>query len=172
MAKRIPVLCVVGPSGSGKTTLMEGLIKELSRRGYRVATIKHAHHPVELDQRGKDTWRHRQAGAAVSVISSGSTVAVFSEEKRELAIEDLRARFIHDADLILAEGYKDSNCPKIVVVGNGRWSAADWIGVKAVVSDRHLDVDVPVFHRSDVTGIVRFLEHEFLERNFIEGGEP
>lgn len=162
MDKGTPILCIVGPSGGGKTTLMEGLIRELSKRGYRVATIKHTHHVVELDQPGKDSWRHRQAGAAVSIISSPGSVAVFSEVEQELTVEELCSRFIHDVDLILAEGYKGSGYPKMVVVGNEGWDPADWTGVKAVVSNQRLDLDVPVFQASDVTRIATFLEYEFL----------
>ncbi len=164
MVKDVPILCIVGPSGSGKTTLMEGLIKELSKQGYRVATIKHSHHTVELDQPGKDTWRHRQAGATLSIISSPGTVAVFGEVERELTVEELCTRFIHGVDLVLAEGYKGSNYPKIAVVGNGKWDEADWTGVKAVISDQPLDVNVPAFRQTDVMGIATFLEDEFLSR--------
>lgn len=161
-----PILCIVGPSGSGKTTLMEGLIREMSKRGYRVATIKHAHHTVELDQPGKDSWRHRQAGATLSIISSPGSVAVFGKADQELTVEDLCYRFIRDVDLILVEGYKGSGHPKIVVVGGGKRDASDWTEVKAVVSGQPLNPplaeDVPVFWPEDVAGMVTFLENEFL----------
>lgn len=166
MADGTPILCIVGPSGSGKTTLMEGLIGELSKRGYRIATIKHTHHRMELDQREKDSWRHRQAGAKVSVLSSRGRVAVCSELERELTAEELRGRFIHDVDLILVEGYKSSRSPKIVVVGKGGWDASalggSLTGIRAIVSDQRLDADVPVFRSADVTGIITFLEDKFL----------
>ncbi len=157
-----PVLCVVGPSNNGKTMLMEGLIKELSKRGYRVATIKRTHHAVELDHPGKDSWRHRKAGATLSIISSRGLVGAFSEVEQELSIEELRDRFIHEADLILAEGYKDTNYPKMMVVGDRGWDKVKSDSVKVVVSDQRLDLDIPIFHPSDVVKMATFLEHEFL----------
>lgn len=167
MAEGAPMVCIAGPSGSGKTTLMEELIRELSRRGYRVATIKHTHHAVELDQPGKDSWRHRQAGATVSVVVSRRSVAIFGDLERELTVEELSGRFIHQADLILAEGYKSGGTPKIVVVGDGAWDAAEWTGVKAVVSARRINAGVPVFPPTDVKAVASFLEHEFLGRRKI-----
>jgi molybdopterin-guanine dinucleotide biosynthesis protein B len=143
---------------------MEGLINELSKRGYRVATIKHSHHTVELDQRGKDTWRHQQAGATLSIISSPGAVAVFGKADRELTVEELCTMFIHDVDLILAEGYKGSNYPKIVVVDNEKVDMAGWVEVKAIVSHQPLDISVPVFRPTDVMGIVKFLIDKFLGR--------
>lgn len=164
MAKPAPILCIVGASESGKTTLMEGLIRELSKRGCRVATIKHTHHTVELDQPGKDSWRHRRAGAALSIVCTQGLVAVFSEIKEALTVEEVRSRFIRRADLILIEGFKDSGHPKVVVVGHGTWNAAEWTDVRAIVSDRPLDADIPVFRRNDTAGIIAFLEREFLPR--------
>lgn len=165
MVRGVPILCIVGPSGSGKTTLMEGMIKELSRRGYRVATIKHTHHAVELDQPGKDSWRHRQAGATLSIISSPEAIAIFGKVDRELTVEQLCTRFIHDVDLILVEGYKGSGYPKIVVLGNGSLDETTREGVKAIVSHQWLKVDVPQFQPSDVMGIVTFLENMFWATN-------
>ncbi len=172
-AFRIPVLCVVGRSDSGKTTLMEGLIKELSKRGHRVATIKRTHHAVELDQPGKDSWRHRKAGATLSIISSRGIVGVFSDVEKELSIEELRDRFIHRVDLILAEGYKDSDYPKMMVVGQKGWDAVKTDSIKVVVSGlpaqagQRLDLDVPVFRPSDVVKIVTFLEQVLLSHQKI-----
>lgn len=174
MDKDTPILCIVGPSGSGKTTLMEGLIQELSNRGYRVATIKRTHHAVELDQPGKDSWRHRKAGAKVSVLSSPKAMAVFTEVEQELTVDELCRRFIQSAsggvDLILVEGYKDSHYPKIVVVGKEGWDVASVTGVKAVVSDQRLDLpacadrDVPVFSSAAVAEIATYLEEAFLRK--------
>lgn len=160
-----PVLCVVGPSKSGKTTLMEGLIQWLSKRGYRVATIKHTHHTVELDHPGKDSWRHRRAGAVLSVVCSRGIVAVFSEVIGEATIETIRDRFIEDADLILAEGYKNSQEPKIVVVDDRGWDQEKWTTVVAVASDHPVDTDLPVFRRDDLAGIVSFLKEKFLDKD-------
>ncbi len=167
MVKEVPVLCIVGPSRSGKTTLMEALIKELSSRGYRVATIKHSHHTVELDQPGKDSWRHRQAGAILSIFASPRSVAVFSDLEQELTLEELCVRFIHQADIVLVEGYKSTSYPKLLVLGDGRWNEMEWEGVTAIVSVQNICVNVPVFRPDDVAGMVTFLADKFLG-----GGKP
>ncbi len=150
----------------------QGLIRELSKRGYRVATIKHTHHAVDPDQPGKDSWRHRKAGAKVSVLSSPKAMAVFTEVEQELTVDELYRRFIQPAsggvDLVLAEGYKDSHYPKIVVIHDESWNGKDWTGVRAVVYnspvqvDPRLDPGVPIFKPGDIQGICRFLESEFL----------
>ena len=89
-----PILCFVGRSNSGKTTLIERLIPQLVQAGYRVATIKHAGHGFDLDTEGKDSWRHKRAGAdTVMVISKGS-LAMFSDVSDEIKIEELRDRFL------------------------------------------------------------------------------
>src|SRR2546426_11060413 len=101
----IPILCVVGRSNSGKTTLIERLIPELVREGYRVATIKHAGHGFDLDTEGKDSWRHKQAGAHTVIVMSKGSLALFTDVEYEIGVEDLRARYVNDdIDLIIAEG--------------------------------------------------------------------
>src|SRR5512137_1070133 len=110
----IPVLSIVGKSNAGKTTLLEKLIPELKRRGYRVATVKHDAHSFEMDQPGKDTWRHRQAGADVVVISSKDKVAEIRSVDAEVPLTELAAS-IRGVDIILTEGYKRGPAPKIEV---------------------------------------------------------
>ena len=162
VGNKAPVLCVVGPSNSGKTGLMEALIKELSEKGYRIATIKHSHHSVEMDQPGKDSWRHRKAGADVSIFCSKERVAVFSEWEREPTVEELCSRYVQNVGWVLIEGFKESPYPKIVVIGDGKWDPSLWTEVKAVVSNHPCDASVPVFRPEEAKKIVGFLEHEIL----------
>src|SRR5437773_10405425 len=91
-----PILCFVGRSNSGKTTLIERLIPELVKEGYRLATIKHAGHGFNMDTEGKDSWRHKQAGAKTVVITSKGSVALFTDTEQEFGVEQLRARYIGD----------------------------------------------------------------------------
>src|SRR5512139_2381303 len=102
----IPIVSIVGKSDSGKTTLIEKLLPELVRRGYRVATVKHDIHGFEVDREGKDSWRHKKAGAHTSVISSPNKVALIRDVEKDLTLAEIRDRLIQGVDLILSEGFK------------------------------------------------------------------
>jgi molybdopterin-guanine dinucleotide biosynthesis protein B len=89
----------------------------LTGEGYRVATIKHAGHGFDLDTEGKDSWRHKRAGASQVVVLSKGSLAMFTDVAEELPVEEIRDRFINkDIDLIIAEGWKSQGFPKVVVV--------------------------------------------------------
>ncbi len=110
------VLGIVGWSGSGKTTLLTALIPCLRARGLKISTIKHAHHALELDQPGKDSHRHRHAGAEETILASAARFALFSEH-REAPAPDLAALLARLApvDLVLVEGFKSYRFPKLEV---------------------------------------------------------
>ena len=103
MAKIVNV--VASCSNTGKTVLIEGLIKELKNRGYTVATIKHDVHGFDIDKEGKDTWRHRKAGAEAVIISSKERMALIREVQEEVPLEEL-IKQVEDFDFIIIEGYK------------------------------------------------------------------
>ena len=105
---------VASCSNVGKTTLIEGLIKELRKRGYSVSTIKHDVHGFEIDKEGKDTWRHRKAGAEQVCISSKNRFAMIKEVEEELELDRI-INNISETDFIIVEGYKKSNLRKIEV---------------------------------------------------------
>jgi molybdopterin-guanine dinucleotide biosynthesis protein B len=113
MTQRPPVLQIVGYSNSGKTTLLSKLIAELTRKGYKVGTIKHDAHDFEMDKPGKDTWKHREAGAQVVSITSSSKTALIIQKR--YIIEELLP-FYQEMDVVLVEGYKFADYPKIVVI--------------------------------------------------------
>ncbi len=112
----IPIFSIVGHSGSGKTTLIEKLLRELTSRGLRVATIKHAHHRVVLDTPGKDSWRYKQAGAAMSMLVTTNELQLVADavDKREPA--QLAQRFLGESDMVLAEGFSHAAGAKIEVL--------------------------------------------------------
>ncbi|ELC8441676.1 molybdopterin-guanine dinucleotide biosynthesis protein B [Clostridium perfringens] len=116
MAKIINV--VASCSNTGKTVLIEGLIKELRKRGKSVATIKHDVHGFDIDKEGKDTWRHRKAGAEVVVISSKKRMALIREVEEEIPLEELIEE-VQDFDFIIIEGYKKSPYKKLEVYREG-----------------------------------------------------
>jgi molybdopterin-guanine dinucleotide biosynthesis protein B len=164
-----PILCFVGRSNSGKTTLIERLIPELVREGYRVATIKHAGHGFDLDTEGKDSWRHKQAGAHTVIVTSKGSLALFTDVEYEVGVEDLRARYVNDdIDLIIAEGWKSEGYPKIVVVRDqvGEISVSPE-GLLAVVSNKPLDgapSGVPVIDPNDIESLAALIGRRFARR--------
>ncbi|NLA10627.1 MAG: molybdopterin-guanine dinucleotide biosynthesis protein B [Firmicutes bacterium] len=160
----IPIISVVGKSNVGKTTLLEKLLPELKRRGYRVATIKHDAHGFSIDQPGKDTWRHAQAGADMVIISSREKVAIIEKVDRERTLDEIAAR-IEQVDLILTEGYKRQDKPKIEVYRPER--STELLCKKeellAVATDVPLNIGVPEFTLDDSAGLVDLIEERFLK---------
>jgi len=111
------VVGFAGYSGSGKTTLVERLIPALRLRGLRVSVVKHAHHSFDIDHPGKDTWRHREAGAFEVVVASDRRLALMREFERphEPTVHQLIAELYDGVDWVLVEGFKDSDLLKIEV---------------------------------------------------------
>ncbi len=111
------VVAFAGYSGSGKTTLVESLIPALKLRGLRVSVVKHAHHSFDIDQPGKDTWRHRQAGAFEVVVASDNRLALIREfeQPRALSVHHLIAELYEGVDWVLVEGFKSSDLLKVEV---------------------------------------------------------
>lgn len=116
------VVGFAGFSGSGKTTLVEALIPALRLRGQRVSVVKHAHHSFDIDHPGKDTFRHREAGAFEVVVASDRRLALIREFEKpgSLSVHHLIAELYGGVDWVLVEGFKDSNLSKIEV-----WRAAN-----------------------------------------------
>lgn len=162
----IPIVSVVGKSDSGKTTLIEKLVRELRTRGYRVATIKHDAHSFEIDREGKDSWRHKQAGASVTVISSPSKLAVVADTDHDYSLAELREKFIWGVDLILTEGYKRENHPKLEVVRSEHHVEilCREDDTLAAIAGDPLDppAGVPIFDLNDPKPLCDFLEERFL----------
>jgi len=161
----IPIICIVGRSGSGKTTLLEKLIPELKRRGYRVATIKHHVHPgFEIDQPGKDSWRHARAGSDHVFLVASDKVASIRRVDREPTLDEI-AVTIQDVDIILVEGFKWEAKPKIELLraARSRELVCPPEDLLAVVSDLTLPLPgVPRFELDDVPGLADLIETHFL----------
>jgi len=161
----IPVVSIVGKSGTGKTTLIEKIIPELTRKGWRVATIKHSHRGFDVDREGKDSWRHRKAGARVTVMASPDQVALVENSERNLDIGELRDRYIHDVDIILSEGFKGNEYPKIEVsraILNREMLCSKEDNLIAVASDEPMEIGVPCLDIDDAEGIANLIITLFL----------
>jgi molybdopterin-guanine dinucleotide biosynthesis protein B len=162
----IPIISIVGKSDSGKTTLIEKLVPELTRRGYRVATVKHDVHGFEVDREGKDSWRHKQAGAHTVVISSPNKVALIRDVEKDFTLDEIREKLIQDVDLILSEGYKKDIQPKIEVFRKEKHKkllCTKKDNLVAIVSNQKFNVGVPCFHLEDMKGLSNFIEKEFIK---------
>lgn len=152
---------IVGWKNAGKTGLMERLVAEISGRGIRVSTIKHAHHSFDVDHPGKDSFRHRTAGAQEVLLASAQRVALMQELRGapEPSLEALLAR-LSPVDLVLIEGYKRDAHPKVeahrAVTGNSLIAPEDST-VRAVASDSPLTLDVPVFDLDDTGAVADFI---------------
>ena len=153
---------VTGWKDMGKTTLVVDLVRLLSARGLRIATVKHAHHGVELDQPGRDSYRHREAGAAQVMVASASRIAIIEElrDTPEPALADLLPR-LERADLVLVEGYKASPHRKLEVyrteAARGRAPiAADNASIRAIVGEAEA-APVPVLDPGDLEAIADFV---------------
>jgi len=171
-------LAVIGYSNSGKTTLVEALVPALKARGYRVGTVKHTHHSPEFDQTGKDSFRHFAAGADTALLDAGQTLSMV---KRLPAVSSgsaglkALAPYFDDVDLVIAEGYKSADCPKIEVYrpGSGPPLCRTVPNVIAVVTETGARTDAetgggfPVsrFASTQMPDIVEMIERCIIEKN-------
>ena len=155
---------VVGWKNAGKTGLMERLGTEITGRGISVSTVKHAHHTFDVDHPGKDSHRHRAAGASEVLLSSRNRVAIMQElrDAPEPPLSELLQR-LKPVDLILIEGYKRDDHPKVeahrAATGNPL-IAPDDPTIRAVASDVALELDRPVFDLNDTGAIADFILSE------------
>lgn len=158
------VVNVIGKgSNVGKTILMEGLISELKDRGLTVSTIKHDVHGFDMDKKGKDTYRHREAGAETVVISSKNRFAMIRELDEEIHLEDI-IKMVSDKDVVLVEGYKKSNLRKIEVYREGVSEKIITPKDKLIAiasNTSHIDFnDVPIVKKDNYKTLADLIEKE------------
>jgi len=150
-----------GWSGSGKTTLIEKLIPLFVKRGLRVSLIKHAHHTFDVDQEGKDSWRHRQAGAAEILVTSSRRWVLMHELRGAPEPSfDEQVKHLSPCDLLLVEGFKHAPIPKLEVwraePGEGMLHPNDSY-IVAVASDAKVEAKVPLLDLNDHGRIAEFI---------------
>ena len=153
-----------GWSGSGKTTVIEQIIPHLRGHGLRVSLIKHAHHAFDIDQPGKDSWRHRQAGCSEVLITSSARWALMHElrDEPELTLPDALRR-LSACDLVLVEGYKRAAIPKLEIhrpaIGKPLLYPDDplIIGLATDACDQFANARLPVLDLSNVGAISTFV---------------
>ncbi|MGD9047079.1 MAG: molybdopterin-guanine dinucleotide biosynthesis protein B [Anaerolineae bacterium] len=162
---RVPVISIVGKSGVGKTTALERVIREIKRRGYKVGTVKHDTHGFDVDRPGKDSWRHAKAGSDAVVISGPRKMALIRQLESEIPLDDI-VPLMGDLDLIITEGYKKGDKPKIEITRRERGTkllcrSDELIGIMA---DYLVDMPVPQFALEDAAGVVDLLETLYLRK--------
>lgn len=154
------VFGITGWKNAGKTTLAERLVAEFVRRGWRIATIKHAHHAVDIDRPGTDSWRHRAAGASEVALVGGQRYAIMHEQADPTLAEVLPR--LAPADLVLIEGFKGDPHPKIEVrADHTRPMDAAAHNIVAIAADHRPPAGtLPWFARDDIAAIADFIASE------------
>lgn len=164
-----PVVSIISKKGSGKTTLLEKLIPELGARGYRVGTVKHDIHGFDIDHEGKDTWRHKQCGAATVAISSPWKLSLIKDVEQEAALDDIVAAYFDDLDLVFTEGYMRAQKPQVEVFRSTAHRRPLHVkgesnALIAVMSDVPVDLGVPNYDINDVAALADLIEQRFLTK--------
>ena len=169
----VPVVSIVGKGDSGKTTFLEKLIRELTARGFRVATVKHHVHDYDIDTPGKDSWRHARAGAVTTMVSSPEKFSLISRVEREMTLPELALVAVDSGcDILLTEGYKREGVNRIEVSRAAR--SEDLIcspgEALALVTDKPQATcgDAETFDLDDATGVADLIESRFLVRGGAE----
>lgn len=156
------VIGVAGFKNAGKTTLVERLVQHLTQRGYRISTVKHAHHSFDIDHEGRDSFRHRAAGASEVAVVSASRWAIIHESRGEVEppLADILAK-LGACDLVIIEGYKRDTHDKIEVrnlaLAHPKLAGEDPTIVAIAATGPIADAPVPVFDRDDVTALADFI---------------
>jgi len=155
----IPTVSFIGWANSGKTSLLVNVVSRLKTEGYRVAVVKHAHKGFDIDHNKKDSWRLSQAGSDIVALSSPEKLAIFERLDKELTLTQLRTILNGKADIILTEGYKNEDAPKILVLISEEDELTLCQGEKplAVILSHQTPQGIPQFNEDDIDQIVKLL---------------
>jgi len=160
----VPIISIVGQSKSGKTTLLEKLITELKSRGYRVATIKHTPNGMTLDEPGKDSWRHIQAGSEATILSSPDSLVMIKPLASQITLDEIARLFGDDYDIVLTEGFKQDDAPKIEVHRQEAGPTLKTVKkLFAIATDEPLETRTRQFSLDDIKGLADLLEEGFIK---------
>ena len=158
----VPIVTIVGRSGAGKTTFIERLIPELKRRGYRVATIKHAQE-IDLNPK-KDSKRHLQAGSEVAAIATSDEIVLTMPTSQPATIEEVARLVGNEFDIIICEGFKHADVPKIEVHFKNNELLLEGLTRRvAIITNEPLDAKIRQFSSDNITGVADLLEKGFIK---------
>lgn len=161
--KITPAVIIAGWSGSGKTTLVEKLLPALKKKNLKVGTVKHHHADLELDMPGKDSWRHRKAGADKTIIATPESVGMMMTVDHEPLLDELIS-LMSDMDIVIVEGYKMEKRPKIEIFRLAVHEKPRFLedpNLIAVVSDTNLVLPVPLFDLNNPEKLADFIAEYF-----------
>jgi molybdopterin-guanine dinucleotide biosynthesis protein B len=163
-----PVICIVGNSKSGKRRLMEALIKELKNRGLRVGALKyHKHGDFKIDVEGKDSWKYAKAGADTVAITSSLKFAVIKNENATTDIDVICEKYFDDIDVVLADGFTQSDKPRIIVVENKGEEVIFERGCRVISMTEEKIMDMNIILKS----VLEFLDQPICKSNPLIGSE-
>ncbi len=158
------IVSIVGNSNSGKTTLVEKLVRELKSRGYRLATVKHTPQEASLDVPGKDSWRHLQAGSEAAVVASSDSIMLIKPITSAVILDEIVRLLGEDFDLIIVEGFKQSETPKIEVHRKETGPLIkDLKNLIAIATNEPFETKTRQFSIDDAKGISDFIEDGFIK---------
>lgn len=168
-----PLVAFVGSSGSGKTTLIEKLIKKLRSDGIRVGAIKRSHHQIDIDKKGKDSYRFRQAGSNPTLVASGNFIGFMEQTSKPVTLADLARQFIGKADIIIVEGFKNETCvgarlfrfmfgPPFRVDSQGEADDGSLAGFIAAEAGAGPEPGLPLFQRDDTEALAGWIKRNCL----------
>ena len=157
------IIGIVGWKNTGKTFYISEIIKKLKFKNYRIASIKHAHHEFDIDHQNTDSYMHRKSGSSQVIISSSKRWAKINEleSKNEKKLDELISE-LYETDIVLVEGYKYENHPKIEVISENKNNHLfqNIKNVRAIISDTNIDTDLKQFKKNEIDKIVNFILNE------------
>ena len=157
------IIGIVGWKNTGKTFFVSKIIKKLKSKNYRIASIKHAHHTFDIDHPNTDSYIHRISGSSQVIISSSKRWAKINEieNKNEKKLDELISE-ISETDIVIVEGYKNENHPKIEIINDkkSKFLFQDIKNVRAIISNLNFDIDIKQFKKNEIDKIVNFILKE------------
>jgi molybdopterin-guanine dinucleotide biosynthesis adapter protein len=157
------ILAIVGRGNSGKTTLLIKIVSELTKRNYRVATVKHTFHKINFDRPGTDSWKHIEAGSKATILSTPDLFFMIKPDPKTGDLNHVLAMLHDQYDLILIEGYKKSNVPKIEVYRSTAGPPLEGIkNIVAIATNEPLATKTRQFSLDDIGGITDFIVSNFI----------
>lgn len=157
------IISIVGKSKTGKTTLIEKLIAALKQRGYKIGTVKNTFHKVELDKPGTDTWRHIKAGSEATVLNSADSIMMIKVKGQENNLSEIIKLFDNGYDIIIIEGLKESDLPKIEVHRKEKGPLlTNLTNVIGIATDEKLNISIPQFNLNDINSITQFIQDKII----------